>query len=139
MLLPDTVYPATFTLLLTITCTCARTTRTRPPSVTSHAANVDRYLEAASDAGIAELGVSEHIHRFKDSLELWRHDWWELWAHDDLGAYCDFVRTTPLRLGIEMDYLPGREDRTSELLDRTRLRLRDRVGAFHRRRGGRPR
>ncbi len=81
------------------------------------AANVDRYLEAASDAGIAELGVSEHIHRFTDSLELWRHDWWELWAHDDLGAYCDFVRTTPLRLGIEMDYLPGREDRTAELLD----------------------
>ncbi len=27
------------------------------------------------------------------------------------------MRSTPLRLGIEMDFLPGREDRTAELLD----------------------
>jgi histidinol-phosphatase (PHP family) len=79
--------------------------------------NVDRYLEAARDAGIEELGVSEHIHRFTDALELWRHEWWEQNAHDDLAAYCEFVHGTPLRLGIEMDYLPGLEDRTAELLD----------------------
>ena len=36
---------------------------------------------------------------------------------DDLAAYCDFVRTTPLKLGIEMDYVPGREDRIASLLD----------------------
>jgi histidinol-phosphatase (PHP family) len=38
-------------------------------------------------------------------------------AHDDLDAYRDFVRTTPLRLGLEMDYVPGREDRIANLLD----------------------
>ena len=27
-------------------------------------ANVDRYLDAAAAAGIAEFGVAEHIHRF---------------------------------------------------------------------------
>jgi histidinol-phosphatase (PHP family) len=80
-------------------------------------ANVERYLESAREAGVEELGISEHIHRFSGSLGLWRHEWWEQNAVDDLAAYCEFVRTTPLRLGIEMDYLPGREDRTAALLD----------------------
>ena len=37
--------------------------------------------------------------------------------HDDLDAYCEFVRGTPLRLGIEMDFVPGAEDRTATLLE----------------------
>jgi histidinol-phosphatase (PHP family) len=83
--------------------------------------NVDRYLEAASDAGITELGVSEHIHRFEQALEIWTHPVWQQNARDDLGAYCDFVRSTPLRLGIEMDFIPGAEDRTAALLDAGRF------------------
>jgi histidinol-phosphatase (PHP family) len=82
------------------------------------AANVERYLEAAEDAGVAELGVSEHVYRFADSLVIWRHPFWELNATDDLAAYCEFVRSTPLRLGIEMDFVPGAEDRIANLLDR---------------------
>ena len=80
-------------------------------------ANVARYLEAAAEAGIGELGASEHIHRFEQSLGLWTHPFWERNATDDLLAYCDFVRSTPLRLGIEMDFVPGAEDRTATLLD----------------------
>jgi histidinol-phosphatase (PHP family) len=79
--------------------------------------NVDRYREAAEAAGIAELGVSEHIHRFLQALELWRHPFWEEQARDDLDAYCQFVRSTPLRLGIEADFVPGAEDRTASLLE----------------------
>jgi histidinol-phosphatase (PHP family) len=81
------------------------------------AENVDRYLEAASEAGVGELGVSEHVHRFTEALQVWTHPYWEEFAVDDLGAYCDFVRDTPLRLGIEMDFIPGREDRIANLLD----------------------
>ncbi len=80
--------------------------------------NVDRYLAAAAGAGIAELGVSEHIHRFTQSLELWRHPFWEEQARDDLDSYCGFVRGTPLKLGIECDFVPGAEDRTANLLER---------------------
>ena len=79
--------------------------------------NVDRYLAAAEAAGIAELGVSEHVYRFTQALDLWRHPLWEQEARDDLDAYCDFVRTTPLRLGIECDYIPAAEDRTAALLE----------------------
>ncbi len=81
------------------------------------AENVDRYLEAASEAGVGELGASEHIHRFTAALEIWDHPFWRANAHDDLAAYCEFVRSTPLRLGIEMDFVPGREERIASLLD----------------------
>jgi histidinol-phosphatase (PHP family) len=81
------------------------------------AQNVDRYLAAAEEQGITELGVSEHIYRFAESLRLWRHPYWDGQAVDELGAYCEFVRTTPLRLGIEADYIRGAEDRTAELLE----------------------
>jgi histidinol-phosphatase (PHP family) len=79
--------------------------------------NVDRYLAAAEAAGIAELGVSEHVYRFTQALDLWRHPFWQEQAQDDLDAYCDFVHGTPLRLGIECDFVPGAEDRTANLLE----------------------
>ncbi len=88
-----------------------------PPERYFTAENVDRYLEAAAAAGIEELGVSEHIHRFRQALALWRHPFWEEQARDDLAAYCEFVRGTPLRLGIECDFVPGAEDRTASLLE----------------------
>ena len=76
------------------------------------AENVDRYVTAAEEAGVAELGCSEHVYQFRQALGLWRHPFWEQQARDDLDAYCEFVRTTPLRLGIEVDFVPGTEDRT---------------------------
>lgn len=79
--------------------------------------NVERYLEAAKRAGVEELGCSEHVYRFKEALAIWRHPFWEEQARDDLGAYCEFVRTTRLRLGLEVDFVPGAEDRTASLLD----------------------
>ncbi len=81
------------------------------------AENVGRYLEAATEAEITELGVSEHIYRFADALEIWDHPFWREYARDDLSDYCAFVRSTPLRLGIEMDFVPGREDRIDSVLD----------------------
>jgi histidinol-phosphatase (PHP family) len=79
--------------------------------------NVERYVEAARAAGIGELGASEHIYRFTAALGLWRHPFWEEMATDDLDVYCEFVRSTPLRLGIEADFIPGAEDRLAGILD----------------------
>jgi histidinol-phosphatase (PHP family) len=79
--------------------------------------NVDHYLAAAEEHGIEELGVSEHVYRFGESLKLWDHPYWREQAVDDLGAYCDFVASTPLRLGIEADYIRGAEDRIADLLE----------------------
>jgi histidinol-phosphatase (PHP family) len=80
-------------------------------------ANVERYRVAAGERGIAELGVSEHVYRFQQALEVWRHPFWLPLAHDDLDVYCAFVREqSDLRLGIEADFVPGGEDRMANLL-----------------------
>jgi len=79
--------------------------------------NVERYLRAAEEKGIEELGVAEHIHRFVQSLDIWQHPWYRYWAKDDVDEYCDFIRGSGLKLGIEADFLPGREDRVANMLD----------------------
>jgi histidinol-phosphatase (PHP family) len=82
------------------------------------AANAKRYGEVATERGVEALGVSEHIHRFTQALDVWRHPFWLQSARDDLGAYCEFVRTeTTLALGIEADFIAGTEDRMAGLLD----------------------
>jgi histidinol-phosphatase (PHP family) len=80
--------------------------------------NAERYRTAAEEQGIEELGVAEHIYRFAAALEVWEHPFWREWARDDLDAYCGFVREeTDLKLGIEADYVPGREDAMANLLE----------------------
>jgi histidinol-phosphatase (PHP family) len=91
--------------------------RSPPERFAFTSANVDRYLAAAEEAGVEELGCSEHVYQFRQALDVWRHPFWEEQARDDLDAYCEFVRTTPLRLGIEVDFVPGAEDRTANLID----------------------
>jgi histidinol-phosphatase (PHP family) len=81
------------------------------------AENAARYRAAADATGIEELGVSEHVYRFRQSLDLWSHPLWLENANDDLDAYCEFVRSTSLRLGVECDYVPGAEERTAAMLE----------------------
>ena len=80
--------------------------------------NAERYAETAAERGIDALGVSEHVYRFAQALEVWDHPFWRENAVDDLDQYCGFVRAeTALALGIEADFVPGREDRTASLLE----------------------
>jgi histidinol-phosphatase (PHP family) len=81
------------------------------------AENVARYRAVADAAGIEELGVSEHVYRFSQALELWRHPFWEEQARDDLDAYCGFARGAGLKVGVECDFVPGAEERTAALLE----------------------
>ena len=82
------------------------------------AANAERYRAVAEERGIQELGVAEHVYRFSAALDVWDHPLWREYGIDDLDAYCGFVREeTDLRLGIEADFIPGREDRMANLLE----------------------
>jgi len=66
--------------------------------------------------------VSEHVYRFKQALAIWDHEYWRENAIDDIDAYCEFVREqTDLRLGLEVDFVPGREDRIANLIERCEL------------------
>jgi histidinol-phosphatase (PHP family) len=92
--------------------------RPSPASEYFTAANAENYRTMAEERGIAELGVSEHVHRFRQALDIWTHPFWRESAEDDVDAYAAFVRDeTDLRLGIEMDFLPGREDRIQNFLE----------------------
>jgi histidinol-phosphatase (PHP family) len=81
-------------------------------------ANADAYRQIASEKGIAELGVAEHIYRFTQALDVWDHELWVNEARDDIDAYVEFVRSeTDLKLGIEADFIPGREEQMRDLLE----------------------
>ena len=85
------------------------------------AANAERYREAAAERGISELGISEHIYRFRSALGVWDHEYWRESAQDDLEDYVRFLREdTDLLVGIEADFIPGREDRMAVLLEEHR-------------------
>jgi histidinol-phosphatase (PHP family) len=79
--------------------------------------NAGRYRETAEQRGIEELGVAEHIHRFVQSLDIWSHPWYRYWAQDDVDEYADFLRSVDLKVGVEADFLPGREDRVANFLE----------------------
>ena len=82
------------------------------------AGNSERYRTVAQERGIEQLGVAEHVYRFAQSLDVWDHELWRDHARDDLDAYCEFVREeTDLKLGIEADFVAGREDRLASLLE----------------------
>lgn len=92
------------------------------------------YVEAARRAGVAEIGISEHAHRFGQFRpvmeELFaagrpQHPQVRRWLQgdfqEDLGRYAEAVlgaqaRGLPVRLGIEVDYLPGQEDAIRDAL-----------------------
>ncbi len=80
------------------------------------AENAARYRDAAEAKGISELGASEHIYRFKEALTIWDHPLWQEWGVDDLDEYAEFVRSTDLKLGIEADYVAGREEQIEAVL-----------------------
>lgn len=78
--------------------------------------NIDRYVEAAGSAGVTDLGCAEHMYRFTQALEVWRHPFWDEWALDDIDRYCEVVASSQIKLGLEADYILGAEDRLEELL-----------------------
>jgi histidinol-phosphatase (PHP family) len=87
-----------------------------PPSRYFTEENVARYLEAAAARGIEELGFSEHVYRFRESLAIWQHPFWRECALDSLDEYVEFLTAMPVRVGLEVDWIPGREAEISRLI-----------------------
>jgi histidinol-phosphatase (PHP family) len=84
--------------------------------------NLARYAERAAERGIAELGFSEHVHRFREALAVWRHPFWVENAVDSLDAYVEFLLDMRaagygVKIGLELDYVPGREDQLQRLVE----------------------
>ena len=82
---------------------------------------VDPFVESAREAGVDEIGFTEHIYYFKQTRSLWTVPYHTERCVYDIEAYVSAVVTArrrglPVKLGLEVDYVPGREDETRELL-----------------------
>jgi histidinol-phosphatase (PHP family) len=82
----------------------------------------ERFCAVAAERGLDEIGFSEHIYYFRQTRSLWTVPYQTERCVYDLDSYCDAVveakrRRLPVKLGLEVDYVPGREDETRELLE----------------------
>jgi len=82
---------------------------------------VDPFVESARAAGVDEIGFTEHIYYFKQTRSLWTVPYHIERCVYDIEAYVSAVATAqerglPVKLGLEVDYVPGREEQTRDLL-----------------------
>ncbi len=73
--------------------------------------------------GIREVGVSEHAHRFVEARYIYEHlPYTEKWCDSSLEKYIGFMEELKsiynVKIGIEMDYFPEKEDEIRSFLER---------------------
>jgi histidinol-phosphatase (PHP family) len=83
---------------------------------------IERYVEAAGRAGVDEVGFTEHLYHFREFGALLSHPYYVARLGHDLDSYCSVVldakeRGLPVKLGLEVDHLEGREDELAGVLE----------------------
>lgn len=107
-----------------------------PPMGTYPPGHLERFVEVALSRGVTEVGFTEHLYRCVESEPVLGR-WWEQdpdpqlqseiaeWLAAErtlsLGRYVEAVadaktRGLPVKLGMEVDFVPGTEDAVLELL-----------------------
>lgn len=110
---------------------------------------IREFVDVGAGRGVHELGFTEHIFRFREVVEL-LGEWWEDEPDKALRDYCaryfaahstqsldDYVSMIesaraeglPVRLGLEIDYYPGKMRELARFLDGYPLDFR--LGAVH--------
>jgi histidinol-phosphatase (PHP family) len=83
---------------------------------------VERFVQAAAERGINEIGFSEHIYYFQETRPLWTVPYHVERCRYSLESYVDAVvgakrQGMPVKLGLEVDFVPGREEETERILE----------------------
>jgi histidinol-phosphatase (PHP family) len=99
-------------------------------------ARIEEYVRAAQSRGVERICITEHLFRFEEAYST-LHGWWDddpdatlasmvnRSLHDQVsGSVADYVRTVeeakraglPVLLGLEMDWVPGREETLRKFL-----------------------
>ncbi len=107
-----------------------------PPMGVYPDGHIERFVEAALARGVTELGFTEHLYRCVEAEPLLGH-WWErdpdptlraameAWVTSErnlsLPRYVEAVldakaRGLPVKLGLEVDFVPGTEEAVIDLL-----------------------
>ncbi|MEN2984890.1 MAG: histidinol-phosphatase [Dictyoglomaceae bacterium] len=81
----------------------------------------EKFWEKAKEMEIEEIGISEHGHRFQEFRPVYQdlpHT--SSWCDSNLDEYISFLsflkKKYPIKIGVEMDYLPEKERKIEELL-----------------------
>ena len=82
---------------------------------------VTRFVETAAARGIDEIGFSEHMYYFREFEELIENPYQRSRIGHSLEAYVGAVleakwQGLPVKLGLEVDYVSGREQKLAEIL-----------------------
>lgn len=82
---------------------------------------VERFVDQARRRGIDELGFTEHMYYFRQTEALLGHPYHRSRVAHDLGDYCGAIvsakeRGLPVKLGLELEWLPGRGSELAEIL-----------------------
>jgi histidinol-phosphatase (PHP family) len=83
---------------------------------------VERFVETAAARGVDEIGFTEHVYYFRQTLPVWTLEYQTERCVYDLGAYVDAIleakrQGLPVKLGLEVDYVGGRQDELAALLE----------------------
>lgn len=99
-------------------------------------ARIDEYVRVAGERRVEAICITEHLFRFREAYELLR-GWWDddpdphlarlaerYWRDHVSGSVADYVRLVegaksagvPVLLGLEMDWVRGREDQLRAFL-----------------------
>jgi histidinol-phosphatase (PHP family) len=84
-------------------------------------AAVERFVTVAEARGVDEIGFTEHVYYFAETRSLWSVPYHLERCHYPIEPYVEAVVETkrqgmPVKLGLEVDYEPEREEETRELL-----------------------
>ena len=90
--------------------------------IAHEAAAVEPFVETARARGVDEIGFTEHVYYFRQTRPLWTVPYHVERCVYDIEEYVDAVVTAkerglPVKLGLEVDYVPGREEETRTLLE----------------------
>ena len=83
--------------------------------------SVEPFVETARQAGLDEIGFTEHVYYFRQTRELWPLPYQLDRCTHDLDAYCAAIleakdRGLPVKLGLEVDWIGDEQPRLAELL-----------------------
>ncbi len=84
--------------------------------------SVEPFVEAARAARVDEIGFTEHVYYFRQTRSLWTVPYHTERCVYDIESYVGAIvaaraRGLPVKLGLEVDYVPGREEETRRLLE----------------------
>jgi histidinol-phosphatase (PHP family) len=82
---------------------------------------VERFVAAAAERGVDEIGFSEHVYYFRQTRRVWALDYQTERCVYDLDAYVEVVleakrQGMPVKLALEVDYVGEQQDELAALL-----------------------